>query len=345
MVVKLYIGGLPSSTDESIVADMLGKYGPVESISISRSEDDHRLCRGFAFAKMTHEDDAKVAIGELHNIHVVDEESSLGPVQIQIVDDVPVSGDTGHVDDSMSEPVKLFVGGIPGNASGKTIRSVFSPFGPILDMFISPEKGYGFVKFPNRECAINAISALTGSKLPGVFAPWRFVSQTLIVGRRVFPTCPLRRHLHLAGQSPEPWGHGQSTLTRTGLRITTTRTPIKQRGTLLMILLNSQRRILNMSLPPPPSPGRPRGGTPRAVSLKRVQPGRMSLFMDFQRDGMSAIYTMNSFRLVKLFPQKSSKTEKLDEAADLGLSHSEPRHPRRALWRLWTDKHCREGNG
>jgi RNA recognition motif-containing protein len=51
------------------------------------------------------------------------------------------------------------------------VRTLFQPFGDILDLFISHEKGFAFVKYNSKEDALSAINALNGTTLPGGVRP------------------------------------------------------------------------------------------------------------------------------------------------------------------------------
>ena len=170
-VIRIYVGGLPPSADDSTIAELLSAYGQVESVSLSRDPSNVKNCAGYGFAKMTSEDDANKAISALHNQLKLDPESfpNHGPIQLRIIrDDVP---DLASTSIAGGKPTKVFIGGIPGTATGKTIRTLFQPYGEILDLFISPEKGFAFVKYPSKEDALSAINALNGTSLPNAVRP------------------------------------------------------------------------------------------------------------------------------------------------------------------------------
>lgn len=168
-IVKLYIGGLPPSTDDSTIADLLSAYGKVESISLSR--DAHLHCLGYGFAKMVNEADAQKAIAGLHNSLKLEPElhPTIGPIQLRIVKGVPANASPSAETDA--KPMKLFIGGVPGSATGKSIRQLFATYGDISDLFISPEKGYAFVKFSNQSDALSAMNNINGMVLPNAVRP------------------------------------------------------------------------------------------------------------------------------------------------------------------------------
>ena len=167
-VVKLYIGGLPPTVDDSTVADMLSAYGHVESVTLSRDQSSLQ-CLGFGFAKMLDEKDALKAIAALHNTFRLEPDlhPNIGPVQLRIVKEAASSQEEAVEE----KPVKLFIGGVPGTATGKMVRALFQPYGEILDLFISPEKGYAFVKYSNVSDATAAVAGVNGATLPNGVRP------------------------------------------------------------------------------------------------------------------------------------------------------------------------------
>ncbi len=183
--MKLYVGGLPPSADDSTVAELLSAYGQVESVNLSKDAANGMNCLGYGFAKMVNIEEASKAIGALHNKLKLDPEQypDIGPLQIRVLRDEPVanSGCNSSVEGdecgglgqttTAGRPTKLFIGGVPGTATGKMIRTLFQPYGEILDLFISPEKGYAFVKYANNEDALSAMVGVNGTTLPNGVRP------------------------------------------------------------------------------------------------------------------------------------------------------------------------------
>ncbi|KQJ86173.1 splicing factor, proline- and glutamine-rich isoform X2 [Brachypodium distachyon] len=67
---------------------------------------------------------------------------------------------------------EVFVGGLPRSATEGTLREVFSPCGEIVDLRIMKDqngvsKGFGFVRFAERECAYTAKRQKNGIELQG----------------------------------------------------------------------------------------------------------------------------------------------------------------------------------
>ena len=171
MVVKVFIGGLPPSADDSSVAELLSVYGQVESVTLSRDAATLR-CAGYGFAKLHSESDANRVIAALHNQVKLDPDAhpEIGPLQLRIVREESASAGVSAASNG-SKPMKLFIGGVPGTATGKQLRLIFQAYGDIADLFIAPEKGYAFVKFTDQADALAAMAGVNGTTLSNAVRP------------------------------------------------------------------------------------------------------------------------------------------------------------------------------
>ena len=64
MVVSIYVGNLPFSTDQSSLQSLFAPYGNVTSAKVMTDRDTGRP-RGFGFVEMESSDDARKAISAL----------------------------------------------------------------------------------------------------------------------------------------------------------------------------------------------------------------------------------------------------------------------------------------
>ena len=62
---KLYVGNIPYSATEQVLADTFGEYGTVESAKIIMDRDSGRS-KGFAFVEMSSDEEAQAAISKLN---------------------------------------------------------------------------------------------------------------------------------------------------------------------------------------------------------------------------------------------------------------------------------------
>ena len=69
MSMKLYVGNLSYSTNESDLKDLFSQYGEVESVNIIIDRDTGRS-KGFGFVELTERGDGEKAIAELNGSEV-----------------------------------------------------------------------------------------------------------------------------------------------------------------------------------------------------------------------------------------------------------------------------------
>src|SRR6186997_3124190 len=62
---KLYVGNLPFSATEQVLADTFAQCGTVESVKIITDRDTGRS-KGFGFVEMSNDDDAQKAISKFN---------------------------------------------------------------------------------------------------------------------------------------------------------------------------------------------------------------------------------------------------------------------------------------
>lgn len=60
----------------------------------------------------------------------------------------------------------LYVGNLPYSATEDDVRALFEPYGPIAEIRIIGDKGFGFVEIPE-ESMVEAIEATNGKELGG----------------------------------------------------------------------------------------------------------------------------------------------------------------------------------
>ncbi len=68
--MNIYIGNLSYQVRESDLQEVLQEYGVVDSVKLITDRDTRRS-KGFAFAEMTNEDEARTAIKELDGAEYV----------------------------------------------------------------------------------------------------------------------------------------------------------------------------------------------------------------------------------------------------------------------------------
>lgn len=167
--VKLFVGQVPKTYEETDLFPFFSKYGVMENVTIIRDKHTGQH-RGCAFVTFTSQDHAEACEQEMHNQFTFP--GGKRPVQIRPASRNE-SGNRGQVDSEN----KLFVGMLPRSIAETTIRELFDPYGDITGVYLirrndGIKKGCAFVKYAQRESAIAAIEALNEKMtLEGVQRP------------------------------------------------------------------------------------------------------------------------------------------------------------------------------
>ncbi|XP_055009685.1 cytotoxic granule associated RNA binding protein TIA1-like isoform X1 [Boleophthalmus pectinirostris] len=71
------------------------------------------------------------------------------------------------VNQSSHSNCTVYCGGITSGLSEQIMRQTFSPFGPIMEVRVFPDKGYSFVRFNSHDAAAHAIVSVNGTSIEG----------------------------------------------------------------------------------------------------------------------------------------------------------------------------------
>ncbi|KAK7284560.1 hypothetical protein RJT34_19307 [Clitoria ternatea] len=165
--VKVYVAPVPRTASETDIRLVFEGHGTIVEIVLLK---DRRtgVRQGSCFVKYATLDGADRAIKALSSQYTFPGESC--PVVVRFADRelerLGVRGFSRNLEkkDPLIEVVdKVFVGYINKEASKKEIEDIFSTYGHVEDVFIASSRGYGFVKFSNREMALAAIKGLNGT--------------------------------------------------------------------------------------------------------------------------------------------------------------------------------------
>lgn len=159
--IKLFVGQVPKSMTETDLFPIFLKYGPIQDVVVIRDKHTGQH-RGCAFVTFLTNDDAVKCESELHNQHTLP--GGRRPVQIR------PAGRKEEVEN------KVFVGMLPRDVREETIRQLFEPFGEISGVYIirnndGVKKGCAFVKYVERESAIQAIERMNDQAVEGAERP------------------------------------------------------------------------------------------------------------------------------------------------------------------------------
>lgn len=161
--VKVYVAPVPRTASEADVRLVFQGYGTIVEVVLLRDKATG-VRQGSCLVKYSTFDEADMAIKALSNQYTFPGESS--PVVVRFADRKRERFGLRDFCQNMEkrdppEVVgKVYVGCINNEASKQEIEEIFSPYGHIEDVVVLRNRGYGFVKFYNREMALAAIKGL-----------------------------------------------------------------------------------------------------------------------------------------------------------------------------------------
>lgn len=154
--MKLFVGQVPKTMEESELQPYFQKYGPIMSVKICRDRDtkNHKGCAFVTFENLDHADEA------LHEMH--DRVALPGAKKEMQIKPV-------HVEDEKKFEKRLFVGMISKSLAPPDLEDMFSKFGEITDCNIlysqdKSSRGCGFIKFEKPSSCLLAIKEVHHSQ-------------------------------------------------------------------------------------------------------------------------------------------------------------------------------------
>ncbi|KAF7806813.1 flowering time control protein FCA isoform X1 [Senna tora] len=153
---KLFVGSVPRTVTEEDIRPLFEEHGNVIEVALIKDRKTGQQ-QGCCFIKYASPDEAERAIKALHNQHILP--GGVGPIQVRYAD--------GERERLGAVEYKLFVGSLNKQASVKEVEEIFSKYGRVEDVYLMRDemkqsRGCGFVKYSNRDMALEAINALNG---------------------------------------------------------------------------------------------------------------------------------------------------------------------------------------
>ncbi|XP_060080209.1 CUGBP Elav-like family member 2 isoform X6 [Ylistrum balloti] len=148
--IKMFVGQIPRSMDESDLKKMFEEFGPVFQLNVLRDKGTGQS-KGCCFVTFFTRKAALDAQNALHNIKTM--AGMHHPIQMKPADS-----------EKRNEERKLFVGMVSKKCTENDVRMMFAPFGTIEDCTVlrdqnGQSKGCAFVTYANRQSAQNAIKS------------------------------------------------------------------------------------------------------------------------------------------------------------------------------------------
>jgi len=158
MPFKLFVGQIPKTMDEEGLRAIFSEYGIPSSVDIIRDKVT-MAHKGCAFISFETKEEAEHIVNTLHNVKILP--SMHSPMQVKYAE-----GELQKIHH------KLFVGMLPKTATEDHVRDLFSPYGEIEEVTILKDgtgasRCCGFVKYKDRDQALQAINVLHGTIMEG----------------------------------------------------------------------------------------------------------------------------------------------------------------------------------
>ncbi|KAA8531199.1 hypothetical protein F0562_005887 [Nyssa sinensis] len=152
---KLFVGSVPRTATEEDIRPLFEAHGNVVEVALIKDKRTGQQ-QGCCFIKYATSEEADRAITALHNQYTLP--GGAGPIQVRYAD-----GERERLVE-----YRLFVGSLNKQATEKEVEEIFSRYGRVEDVYLMRDalkqsRGCGFVKFSNRESAMEAINALNGT--------------------------------------------------------------------------------------------------------------------------------------------------------------------------------------
>ncbi|KAF9568608.1 hypothetical protein EC968_002870 [Mortierella alpina] len=192
---KLFIGGLSWNTTDDSLRQGFSEHGEVIEAIVVKDRDTGRS-RGFGFVTFADDDSAEKAIHNLNNqdfdgrqikVDRASERSSGGPPRGGRggYNNAPryggqggygggyQQGQQGRSEGDWSRQAKIFIGGLNWATDDNTLRSKFEEYGQVEEAIIMKDRdtgrsrGFGFVRYGDKQSADAAIEALNDTEFDG----------------------------------------------------------------------------------------------------------------------------------------------------------------------------------
>eukprot|EP00923_Selenidium_pygospionis_P027554 GHVN01049656.1.p1 GENE.GHVN01049656.1~~GHVN01049656.1.p1 ORF type:complete len:407 (+),score=38.44 GHVN01049656.1:77-1297(+) len=147
---KVFVGGLGQGTTTFSLRNYFGQYGSVVDAAVVTDKVSGRS-RGFGFCNFVHSSSADACLNARHKIDGVSCEVRRAVPRDEARDAAPY--------DTIEQPGKLFVGGLPDDITEEKLKDHFEHFGRVTQATLMYDKnnhkprGFGFIFFENqRDC-------------------------------------------------------------------------------------------------------------------------------------------------------------------------------------------------
>jgi len=154
---KLFIGGVNRETEEKAFADFFEPYGKIVDCILMRHPETKKS-RGFGFVTYEDNDSVEKALSI--------QDKTLDGKVLDIKRAVPLDEQNPKSAPKRPRSLKIFVGGLPHEASKEDLKEYFEKYGALKDFVVMVDRGFGFVTFEEAE-SIDAVLLETNHEIKG----------------------------------------------------------------------------------------------------------------------------------------------------------------------------------
>jgi len=169
---SIFVGDLAAEVSDYLLLTTFQQRYPSCKAAKVVSDAQTMMSRGYGFVRFGEEADQQKALTEMQGQYI-----GSRPVRVSLA--TPKSkmgvlgqfgmsgiyGNQGHFNDPSINSTTVFVGGLNANTTDEELRTVFQPFGDIVNIKIPPNKGCGFVQYSTRQSAELAIQQMNGAQI------------------------------------------------------------------------------------------------------------------------------------------------------------------------------------
>lgn len=182
----IFVGDLAPEVDQNALHDAFAPFGEISEIKIAKFTDTQKP-KGYCFISFTNQNDAEAAIASMNGQWLGTRKirtnwatrkgpgnESANPTRNRDSNNYQhgqesliAKLDFNEVWNRTSDTNCTVYFGNCGEISEDLVRSIFDPYGPIVEIRLFKEKGYAFVRYSTKENACQAICHVYGSDVNG----------------------------------------------------------------------------------------------------------------------------------------------------------------------------------
>mmetsp|Transcript_24153 Transcript_24153/g.75801 ORF Transcript_24153/g.75801 Transcript_24153/m.75801 type:complete len:272 (+) Transcript_24153:962-1777(+) len=164
----IFVGDLASEVDDDILFDVFSRFGTCSDARVMWDQHTGKS-RGYGFVAFREKDDAERSMKQMNGEFVGgrkvrcgwanqrgQQDTTAAPLDY---DSVERGADPGNTN--------VYVGNLSPTVTEGELRGRFEPVGPVLEVRLQRDKGFGFVIYHRHSDAVRAIVELSGQLLGG----------------------------------------------------------------------------------------------------------------------------------------------------------------------------------